>query len=383
MIYFDNNATTAPLPEVVDAVERVSREVYANPSSVHQFGQQARHLVETARAQVAGLLGARPAEIVFTSGGTESINLALRSAVALQPQRRRIVTTTVEHSAVLQTCDALGDLGYEVVRIGVDEQGAYDEGRLRAALTDDVAVLSIQHANNETGVIQDIAEMCATARERGGLVHVDAVQSAGKIPVPCAAWNADFVSVSAHKFHGPKGIGALVVNRRALVRSIITGGSQEQNRRGGTENVPGIVGMGAAAEHAKAHQAASAESVGSLRDRFERGVLSAVDAAVVNGGVPRLFNTSNLSFPHLQAEAILLLLSEHGICASAGAACSSGSLEPSHVLLAMGMDVARAHGGVRFSFSLFNTEKEVDEALDVLPGLVDRLAGLSRSVETR
>lgn len=383
MIYFDNNATTAPLPEVVEAVERTSRDVYANPSSVHQFGQQARHLVETARAQVAELVGARPADVIFTSGGTESINLALRSAVALHPQRQRIVTTTVEHSAVLQTCDALAAQGLEVAKVGVDEHGKYDQAALREALADEPALLSIQHANNETGVIQNVAETCASAREQGVIVHVDAVQSAGKIAVPCDQWQADFVSLSAHKFHGPKGIGALVVNRRATVQSIITGGSQERNRRGGTENVPGIVGMGVAAEHARRHQMESAETIGPLRDRFERGVLSAIDSAVVNGGAPRLFNTSNISFPQLQAEAILLLLSENGICASAGAACSSGSLEPSHVLLAMGMDVARAHGGVRFSLSRFNTEKEVDEVLDVLPGLIARLAGLSRSVETR
>jgi len=379
MIYFDNNATTQPLPEVVEAMARCLRDQYANPSSVHQFGQSVRHEVECARAQVASLIGASPKEIIFTSGGTESINLAIRGAVGAHPDRQHVVTTAVEHSAVLRVMEDLRAQGYSVDFIGVDHAGRLDEAELAAKLTDRTTLLSIMYANNETGVMFDVPRLAATAADRGITVHVDAVQAAGKVPMSVADWPVHLVSTAAHKFHGPKGVGALYVRRRTRIDPLIVGGGQERELRGGTENVAGIVGMGIAAAIAQRDCSHVAAEVGALRDRFERGVLAGIPFAAINSAeAPRIHNTSNISFEDLEAEAILMLLSESGICASSGAACSSGSLEPSHVLKAMGIEERMAHGAIRFSFSRFNTLMEVDHVVALLPGLLGRLTSLSR-----
>lgn len=378
MIYFDNNATTQPLPEVVEAVREALQGDYANPSSLHQFGQQVRHRIECARQQAAALIGASPKEMVFTSGGTESINLAIRGALAMHPDRRRFVTTTVEHSAVMRLAEQLEEDGYVVERVGVDREGRIDLSEWEAKVTSDTALVSFLHANNETGVVFDVPEMAGVAAERGVAVHVDIVQSAGKIPIDVHSWPIDLASVAAHKFHGPKGAGALYIRRRTRVAPLILGGGQERLLRGGTENVPGIIGMGVASEIAKRDMGSVSEAVARMRDSFEAGVAERVPFAHVNGrGAPRIHNTSNISFEGLEAEAILILLSEAGICASSGSACSSGSLEPSHVLAAMHIDERIAHGAVRFSLSRFNTKGEVDQVLATLPQLLGRLTVLS------
>jgi len=377
-IYLDNNATTQPLPEVVDAVAECLRTQYANPSSVHQFGQTVRHAVEQARRQVAELIGAESKEVIFTSGGTESINLAIRGGVAERPGKRRVVTTAVEHSAVLRVVEQLEEEGYEVVRVGVDVHGRLNADEWSDALTDDTAIASILHVNNETGVIFDVKPLAQVAADRGIPVHVDAVQSAGKLPIDVHDWPVAYVSMSAHKFHGPKGIGALYVRRRARLHAQIVGGSQERLLRGGTEHVPGIVGMGVAAMAAKREMSNCTERIGAMRDAFERGVLEVIPFARVHGAEsPRIYNTSNIGFENLQADAILIVLSEAAICASAGAACSSGSLEPSHVLKAMGIEDRLAHGAIRFSFSRFNTPAEMERVVAALPNLLGRLTSLA------
>ncbi len=378
MIYFDNNATTQPLPEVVDAMLPLLREAYANPSSVHQFGQSARHRVECAREQVARLIGASAKEIIFTSGGTESINLAIRGALGTHPQRRHVVTTAVEHSAVLRIAQQLEEEGYSVDYVGVDQEGRLDEAEWEEKLTEQTALATLLHANNETGVIFDVPRLASIAAEKGIPVHVDAVQSAGKLSIDVSSWPVQLASVSAHKFHGPKGVGALYVRRRTRLAPLIVGGHQERQLRGGTENVAGIVGMAAAAEAVLRDGTDVAGRVGALRDALEAGVLADVPFAHVNArGAPRIYNTSNIAFEDLEAEAVLILLSEAGICASSGAACSSGSLEPSHVLKAMRIDERIAHGAIRFSLSRFNTRDEVDRVVSVLPGLLARLTVLS------
>lgn len=378
MIYLDNNATTEPLPEVVEAMRECQLSAYANPSSVHQFGQAVRHRVECAREDVARLLGASAKEIVFTGGGTESINLAIRGGLRIHPDRRHFVTTAVEHSAVLRVAEKLASEGCAVDYVGVDSQGRIDEEQWRATITERTALASLLHANNETGVIWDVGRLAAIAREKGVPVHVDAVQSVGKMPIDVTAWGAQLVSLAAHKFHGPKGVGGLYVQRRTRIEPMILGGTQERELRGGTENVEGIVGMGVAAVAALRDMTEVSNRVQVFRDVFEQGVLRAIPTAQVSGGgTDRIHNTSNIGFPGLQAEAILLLLSEAGVCASAGAACSSGSLEPSHVLKAMKIDREIAHGAIRFSFSRFNTMAEVEEVVRILPGIVARLAHIS------
>ncbi len=377
VIYFDNNATTRPLPEVVDAMLPILREAYANPSSVHQFGQAVRHRIECAREQVAALVGAGSREIVFTSGGTESINLGIRGTLGLYPDRRRIVTTAVEHSAVLRVLDQLESEGYTVEYVGVDRAGRLDDARWAAALTDDTALATLLHANNETGVVFDVPRLATIAADRGIPIHVDAVQSTGKLSIDVASWPVQLLSMGAHKFHGPKGVGALYVKRRTRLSPLIVGGGQERQLRGGTEHTAGIVGMGVAAEIAKRDGAETAAQVQALRDALEKGVLANIPYAHINAlEATRLYNTSNISFEGLEAEAILILLSEAGVCASSGAACSSGSLEPSHVLKAMGIEERIAHGAIRFSLSRFNTKDEVDRVASLLPGLLSRLTAL-------
>ncbi len=371
--YLDNNATTRPAPEVVAAMVPFLEEAYGNPSSVHRFGQRARQAVDEARSRLATLVGCNDSDLLFTSGGTESINTAVRGILNARSPRKRVVTTTVEHSATRELCNQLTKEGLEIVEIGVDEAGTLDFDALRNAITDDVAVVSIMWANNETGVlfpVERIAELC---REHRVPFHCDGTQAVGKIPVNVAELGIDAMSFASHKFHGPKGVGALFTRRGLRFRPLLIGGPQERGRRGGTENVPGIVGMGMAAEIARAALPEMAR-VAQQRDRLESSILATITETRVNGRTDaRVPNTTNIGFAPLEAEAILLLLSEQGVCASAGAACSSGSLEPSHVLRAMHIPQRYAHGAIRFSLSKYTTDEEIDRALHILPGVISRL----------
>ena len=373
VVYLDNNATTRPADEVVAEMLPYLTQWYGNPSSVHRFGQRARQGIDEARGRIAGLVGCAESELLFTGGGTEAVNTAMRGLLIARAPRRKIVTTTVEHSATREMCQQLAREGIEVIELPVDFTGAMDLDELKSSLSDDVALVSIMWANNETGVLFPIREIAALCRATRVPFHCDATQAIGKIAVNVAEAGVDAMSIAAHKFHGPKGIGALYVRRGLRVRPLIIGGPQERGRRGGTENVPGIIGMGKAAELA---QAALAEMprVTAARDRLESAILGRIADTSVNGRTDaRLPNTTNIGFARLEAEAILLLLSEQGICASAGAACSSGSLEPSHVLRGMKIDPKIAHGAIRFSLSRYTTDEEIDRALAVLPGVIQRL----------
>lgn len=374
-IYLDNNATTQPLDDVIEAMNRMLRDEYANPSSVHPLGQAVRHQVECARAQVAALIGAEPRDVVFTSGGTESINLAIRGLLAQRPDRKRVVTSTVEHSAVRNLCHQLAREEVAIDEIGVDADGRLDLAQLEHALTDDVALLSLMWANNETGVLFDVESAASLASQRGIPLHLDAVQAAGKVHIDVGDCPVQLLSISAHKFHGPKGAGALFVRKRTRIKPQLLGGRQERDLRAGTENVAAIVGMGIAAEAAGRVSDAERNRVAALRDRLEQGIRERVDRAMVNGaGAPRIANTTNIGFRDLAAEALLILLGEAGVCVSSGSACSSGSLEPSHVLAAMNVDPRFAHGAIRFSLSRFTTDDEIDRVLEIVPRVVERLA---------
>jgi cysteine desulfurase len=373
LVYLDNNATTRPDPRVVEAMVPYLTETYSNPSSVHRFGQLARQAVNEARGRVATLVGASDSEMLFTSGGTESINTAVRGILAARAPRKRIVISSVEHSATRELCAQLGKEGFEIVQICVDQTGVLDLDQLRSVVDEQTAVVSIMWANNETGVIfpvEQIAETCKSARVP---FHCDATQAVAKIPVDFHAIGIDAASFAAHKFHGPKGVGSLYVRRGQRFAPLLIGGPQERGRRGGTENVAGIVGLGKASELAKESLAAMPR-VAQLRDKLEDGILRTNSDSFVNGQTDqRVPNTTNIGFARLEAEAILLLLSEQGICASAGAACSSGSLEPSPVLRAMAIDPKIAHGAIRFSLSKYTTEAEIERTLNVLPGVINRL----------
>ena len=389
-VYLDNNATTKPLPEVSDAVDRASRELWANPSSVHRMGQQVRQRIELARQSVAELIGAQPRELILTSGGTESDNLAIFGAAPLD--QLTLITTKVEHAAVREPAERIEKQGGAVAYVDVDLNGAVQIDSLEATLDEHalpgrVTLVSIQWANNETGVIQPIHAITQAMQakrdqlsEQGQrlklLLHLDATQAVGKLLVDVAASGCDMLTLAAHKFHGPKGVGALWVRRGVRLQPTHVGGAQERDRRGGTENTPGIIGMGVAAQHAKAFVSDSAliHHVRALRDQLEEGICQALPTTVINSGqAERLWNTTNLGFPGIEAEAVLLGLSEQGICASAGAACSSGSLDPSPVLLAMGVPEPVAHGSVRFSLSRQTTRADIDRALEVVPKVVGRL----------
>ncbi len=375
IIYLDNNATTRPAPEVVEAMLPYLRDWYGNPSSVHRFGQRSRQSVDEAREQVASLLGCADREITFTGGGTEAVNTAIRGIFAVRAPRRRIVTSTVEHSATRELCAQLVKEGAEVVEVAVDSTGAIDLDRLVAALGNDdqTALLTLLWANNETGVLFPVEQIAAFCRSRHIPFHCDGTQAVGKIPVDVSAMQIDAMSFAAHKFHGPKGVGGLFQRRGLRTRALIIGGPQEHSRRGGTENVPGIVGLGTAAQLAVAALPQSAQ-ISERRDRLEREILRTIPDTAVNGSTEhRLPNTSNIGFARLEAEAILLLLSERDICASAGAACASGSLEASHVLRAMSIDDRLAHGAIRFSLSRYTTDVEIDQTLQVLPRVIDKL----------
>jgi cysteine desulfurase len=382
-IYFDYNATTPPSGEVIEAVTAATRDLFGNASSVHHFGQQAKAALDTARSALAALIGADPSEIVFTSGGTESDNFAIRGAAeALEPTKRRhLIASAIEHEAVLNTLKALTRRGWRVTLLPLDASGIVSADRLRDAITDDTALVSVMHANNEIGTIQPVAELAAIAHERGALMHTDAVQSVGKIPVDVRALGADLLSLSAHKFNGPKGAGVLWIKRGTRLSPYQTGGKHERNRRAGTENVPAIAGMGVAATLAGERMSREAGRIGALRDRLEEGVLRSVPGTTVNGQRERRVpNTTNISFDRVEAESLLIALDLEGIAVSTGSACSSGTLEPSHVLKAMGLPVHRTQNSLRFSLGLFSTDAEVGRVIDVLPRLVEKLRGLTRRV---
>jgi cysteine desulfurase len=378
-IYFDNNATTRVLPEAFEAMRPFFSEFYGNPSSIHRFGSQVAARISEARARVAALIGAAdPVEVIFTSCGTEGDNTAIRGMLESRPDKRHIVTTKVEHPAVLGLCQHLEKKGYRVTWLGVNREGLLDLEELRAALTDDTAVVSIMYANNETGVIFPVEKVAEIVKEKGIPLHVDAVQGAGKIPLKVKDVGIDLLTISAHKFHGPKGIGALYVRRGIIFPPFLIGGHQERNRRAGTENVAGIVGMGKAAEVALRNLHGDVERIARLRDRLERSLLESCAESRVNGDRRnRLPNTSNISFKYLEGESVLVLLDQQGICASTGSACTAGSSEPSHVLRAMGVAAEWLQGAVRFSLSRFTTEEEVDYVNQTVPSIVQRLEGLS------
>ncbi|MEM8835693.1 MAG: cysteine desulfurase family protein [Planctomycetota bacterium] len=379
--YLDNNATTRPDPSVIEAMTRAMREDWANPSSVHRAGQSARRIVELARSSVAKLINAEAREVTFTSGATESIDLAIRGVLdASPPERDVIVTTSIEHEAVRDLCKDLESSGIEVRTLALDDRGVVIAESLRDLLDARVALVSVQWANNETGAIQPIEALSEICREHRVPLHSDATQWVGKLPTDVRTTPVDLLSFSAHKMHGPKGVGALWVSRRVRLRAQLLG-TQERERRGGTENVPGIVGFGVAAEHALERLADEhlRAQIESLRDKFERGVLERVPDAVVNGPTgsgARLPNTTNIGFPSFEAEALLLMLSERGVQASAGAACSSGSLDPSPVLLAMGVPETIAHGSLRFSLSHETTDQDVRDAIEAVTECVGRLRGV-------
>ncbi len=384
-VYFDYNATTPVTAEVAEAVARATRDLFGNPSSVHHHGQQAKAALDEARSAIAHLIGAEPTEVVFTSGGTEADNFAIRGlADALEASgRKHLVASAIEHEAVLNTLKALTRRGWTTSLIPVDHSGIVTPEALAATLRDDTALVSIMHANNEIGTIQPIAELAAVAHGRGALFHTDAVQSAGKIPVDIKALNVDLLALSAHKFNGPKGTGALWIKRGTRLLPILTGGKHERNRRAGTENVPAIVGMGVAATAAQRKLVSEAARLSALRDRLEAGVLERVTGTAVNGNRDRRVpNTTNISFDRVEAESLLIALDLEGISVSTGSACSSGTLEPSHVLKAMGLPVHRTQNSLRFSLGQFSTDEEVDRLLAVLPGAVDKLRALTRRPTT-
>ncbi len=377
VIYFDNNATTQIDPVVLDAMLPYLSTFYGNPSSMHSFGGQVGAAIQNARAQVAELLGAEDTEIVFTSCGSESNNTAIHAALAAQPKKRHIVTTAVEHPAVLSVCKQLEKKGYSVTYLSVDRRGQLDLLELEAAMTGGTALVTTMYANNETGVIFPVEQIGAIAKEYGAVFHVDAVQAVGKLPINLKCSTIDLLTLSGHKLHAPKGIGALYIRRGFHFRPFLLGGHQERGRRAGTQNVAGIVALGKAAELAHQHLPQIGQEE-RLRNRLETQLLSLIPDCEVNGaGTSRLPNTSSIGFKYIEGEAILLMLDKHEICASSGSACTSGSLDPSHVLMAMGLPYTILHGSIRFSLSRFTTEAEVQHVITVMPELVQKLRAIS------
>lgn len=377
IIYLDNNATTKVDPLVLEAMLPYLQEYYGNPSSMHSFGGQVGKAIKTARSQVADLLGAEESEIIFTSCGTEGNNTAIRAALAAQPDRTHIITTQVEHACVMNVCKQLEKQGYLVTYLSVDYRGQIDLSELEAALTGNTALVTTMYANNETGVIFPVEEIGALAKAYGATCHVDAVQVVGKLPLNLKSSTIDMLTLSGHKLHAPKGIGALYVRRGFRFRPFLLGGHQERGRRAGTENVASIIGLGKAAALAQ-QRLGDVTHEKRLRDRLEQGLLSSIPDCQVNGHLTkRLPNTTNIGFKYIEGEAILLSLNQYGICASSGSACTSGSLEPSHVLRAMGLPYTILHGSIRFSLSRYTTEAEVDRVLELMPSIVERLRALS------
>ncbi len=378
VIYFDNNATTRVADEVFEAMRPYFCELYGNPSSMHTFGGQVGVRIREAREHVAALLGCHPSEIIFTSCGTESDSTAILGTLAAVPHRRKVITTRVEHPAVLTVCRDLENRGYQVIELGVDKQGRLDLGELESHLDDDTAIVTIMSANNETGTVFPIEKIARMVTDRGITFHTDAVQVVGKIPLNLADSCVNLLSLSGHKLHGPKGVGVLYVRKGTRIAPLLLGGHQEGGRRAGTENVPGIIGLGKACELASRYMEDENTRVRTLRDRLESAILASCPDSRINGDPEnRLPNTTNISFEYIEGEAILLMLDRFGICASSGSACTSGSLEPSHVLRAMGVPFTAAHGSIRYSLSRYNTEEEVDFTIDKMPQIIERLRELS------
>ncbi len=377
-VYVDNNATTKVAPEVFAAMEPFFCEMYGNPSSMHSIGGNVGPKIREARAQVANLIGAQPDEIIFTSCGTESDSTAVHAALTADPAKRHIVTSRVEHPAIGSLAGSLSKQGYRITEIPVDGDGCLDMGLLEESLTPDTALVSIMWANNETGVIFPVEKIAAMCRQRGITFHTDAVQAVGKLPINLAFNQIDMLSLSGHKLHAPKGIGALFVRKGTKFSPFLIGGHQEKGRRAGTENVPGIIALGKACELAGKNLKKENSVVKALRDRLEIELIRLIPEAKINGTTKfRTPNTSNISFANIEGESILLMLNEFGICASSGSACTSGSLEPSHVMRAMGVPFTMAHGSIRFSLSIYNTEADIERIIKELPPIVKRLRELS------
>ena len=378
VVYVDNNATTQVAPEVLEAMLPYFHDLYGNPSSMHSFGGQVATRLQDARQQVADLIGAAPDEILVTSCGTESDNTAIRAALSSYPDRKHIITSRVEHPAVLNLCEHMAKNGYRVTFLPVDREGKLNPENVYDNLSDDTAVVSIMWANNETGVLFPIEEIAQVLRERDVVFHTDAVQAVGKVPINLREIPVDMLSLSGHKIHGPKGIGALYIRKGTKFSPFLIGGHQERGRRGGTENVASVIGLGKACELAAERMNEENERVRYLRDKLENAILEHVPHAMLNGDRKhRLPNTTSISFEYVEGEAILLMMNELGICASSGSACTSGSLEPSHVLRAMGVPFTAAHGSIRFSLSIYNTEEEIDFIIEKLPPIIARLRELS------
>lgn len=378
VIYMDNNATTRVAPEVLEEMMPYLKDLYGNPSSMHTFGGQVAHKIRRAREQVAALLGCEPDEIIFTSCGTESDNTAILGTLAAVPNKRTVITTRVEHPAVLGPCQHLEQHGYQIIELAVDRNGNLDMAEFESVISDDTALITVMYANNETGVIFPVEPMAAISKDKGIPFHTDAVQAVGKIPLNMKESNIDLLSLSGHKLHAPKGVGVLYVRRGTRISPYMLGGHQEANRRGGTENVAGIVALGKACELAQQSMEDENTRVKALRDRLQGKILATCPDCMVNGNVQnRLPNTLNVSFEFIEGESILMMLDRFGICASSGSACTSGSLEPSHVLRAMGIPFTAAHGSIRFSLSRYNTQDEVDFVAEKLPAIVNRLRELS------
>jgi cysteine desulfurase len=377
-VYLDNNATTQVAPEVLEEMLPYFLELYGNPSSMHSFGGQVAKELAEAREKAASLIGASSDEVIFTSCGTESDNTAILSALAVTPEKRHIVTSRVEHPAVKVLCEHLMEKGYQVTAVDVDADGNLDMAQYEASLRPDTAVVSLMWANNETGVIFPVEDAARRARQKGILFHTDAVQAVGKIPIDMKQSTVDMLSFSGHKLHAPKGIGVLYVRRGSRFAPHLIGGHQEKGRRGGTENTPSIIGLGKACELAAKNMEKENTRVKTLRDRLEKEIVSRIPNSRVNGGkAPRLPNTTNISFEFVEGESILLLMDEYGICASSGSACTSGSLQPSHVLRAMGVPYTMAHGSVTFSLSIYNTDTDIELVTEKLPPIIARLREMS------
>ncbi len=382
IIYMDNNATTKTDEAVLDEMMPYFSELYGNPSSMHSFGGQVGQKINQARERVAKLLNCNSSEVIFTSGGTESDNSAIIGTLGAYPNRQKIITSRVEHPAVLTTCRDLENRGYSVVEIGVDRDGNFDMDQFEGELDEDTAIVSIMWANNETGVIFPVEKIAQLCKTKGVIFHTDAVQAVGKIPLDLKDSAVDMLSLSGHKLHGPKGIGVLYVRKGTRLSPFIMGGHQEHGRRAGTENTAGIIGLGRACEIAGQYLEEENTRVRQMRDRLEKGLLGSCSECMVNGVGERLPNTTNISFEFIEGEAILLMMNRFGICASSGSACTSGSLEPSHVLRAMGIPFTAAHGSIRFSLSRFNTDQEVDFVIEKMPAIINRLRELSPFVKT-